>query len=67
MRAIKIARQQPAGRSRCAPDQLDVAFRHACEVIVDDDCGNRRDQTKRRREQGLGDASCLTGFIFAAV
>src|SRR5690606_19275322 len=54
--AVQIARQQPAGRSRGAPDQFGVAPRHAREVVVDDDRRNGGDKAERGREQRLGDA-----------
>ena len=56
MGAIEIARQQPRCRARCPADQFEVALRHAREMIVDDHGGDRRDETERGGEQGLGDA-----------
>ena len=47
MGAVEIARQQSARRTRRTANQFEIAFRHACEVIVDNNSRNGGDQTVR--------------------
>ena len=41
MGAIQVARQQPPCHARRTAHQLEIGFRHACEVVVNDHGGNR--------------------------
>src|SRR6202048_1225822 len=63
MGAIQIARQQSRRGARGAPEQLKVGFRHAREMVVDDDGRDRRGETERGGEQRFRDAGCYNGKI----
>src|SRR5689334_22754094 len=61
--AVKVTRQQPRGRARCAAHQFQIRLRLTREVIVDDDRGDRGDETDGGGEQRLGNAGRNDGEI----